>query len=259
MITGLLGIKSRMTQTFTRNGQRVPVTLVKMSPNVVTQIKTVEKDGYWALQLGAGSKKTKNIKKPVLKHLKWDLKNKKEAPRFLKEVRLVQQTQYVVGNQIKAEEVFQAGDLVQVSGVSKGKGFAGVVKRWGFRGGPKTHGQSDRHRAPGSIGQGTTPGRVYKGKKMAGRMGQDRVTVKNLTVLAVLDNELLLSGPVPGSVGGPLEIRKIGEDKKFAGLHEELAGKDKDLSLDREKEPLNTFNQPLKEQQKEETKDGSQE
>ena len=126
-----------------------------------------------------------------------------------------------IGELIKASDVVRPGDLVKVTGVSKGKGFAGGVKRWGFAGGPKTHGQSDRLRAPGSIGQGTTPGRVYKGKKMAGRMGGEQVSVKNLTVLKVEENgDIWLSGPVPGFQSGLLQITKIGEDKKFVELYE---------------------------------------
>lgn len=124
------------------------------------------------------------------------------------------------GADVTPSRMLVAGDLVQATGISKGKGFAGVVKRWGFSGGPKTHGQSDRHRAPGSIGQGTSPGRVHKGKKMAGRMGRERVTIKNLTVLGVDDEKrsLFLSGPVPGSRGSRLLIKKTGENKRFEPL-----------------------------------------
>ena len=134
-------------------------------------------------------------------------------PRFLREVRLDSEPEFKVGDIISVSDVFKKGDVIAITGTSKGKGFAGVVKRWGFHGGPRTHGQSDRERAPGSIGQGTTPGRVLKGKKMAGRMGGDRVTVKNLIVVDV-DKEaglIAVSGPVPGVPGGLLIIKKLAE------------------------------------------------
>jgi large subunit ribosomal protein L3 len=206
----ILGSKVKMSQTFVEN-RRVPVTLVEAGPCIVTAVKTEKTDGYWALQLGFGKRKMSNITKPMKGHLKGAASYQKQAPRFLCEVRLDAEPKMKVGDEIKVSEVFSEGDVVAVRGVSRGKGFAGVVKRWGFAGGPKTHGQSDRHRAPGSIGQGTTPGRVRKGKKMAGRMGGERVTIKNLKVVS-LDgekNEMALSGPVPGSVGGLLVIRKI--------------------------------------------------
>ena len=143
-------------------------------------------------------------------HLKGATKDNK-APRFLREVRLETSSDLKVGDLVKIEDIFKKGDVVRVSGTSKGKGFAGAIKRWKFAGGPKTHGQSDRHRAPGSIGQGTTPGRVLKGKKMAGRLGGGRVTVSNLIVVDIDKDKgsLAVSGPVPGRTGGLLEIRKI--------------------------------------------------
>jgi len=209
MINTLLGSKGKMSQTFVE-GTRVPVTWVKTGPCVVTQVKTTEKDGYWAVQLGFSEKRIKNVTKPLQGHLKGAIKDKK-APRFLREVRLDKEPEFKVGDVVKLEDVFKKGDVVSVSGTSKGKGFAGTIKRHHFAGGPRTHGQSDRRRAPGSIGQGTTPGRVLKGKKMAGRMGSDRVTVKNLIVVDVdKDNELIaVSGPVPGITGGFLEIKKL--------------------------------------------------
>lgn len=212
-----------MGQAFTQTGVRVPVTVVKTGPNIVTQVKTKEKDRYRALQLGFGTKKIKNITEPLLGHLKRSVKEGK-APRFLREVRIEGDVEYKVGDIVNAQDILKPGDSVQVAGVSKGKGFAGVVKRWGFAGGPKTHGQSDRLRAPGSIGRGTTPGRVVKGKKMAGRMGQEKVTVKNLTVLKVDEDkgELWLSGPVPGPRGTLLTVKKIGENKKFEELVKEI-------------------------------------
>lgn len=210
-----------MEQTFIED-TRIPVTLVKVGPCVVTQVKSSEKDGYWAVQLGFGNKKTTSITKPQLGHLKDAIKDTKVAPRFLREVKLSKDPELKVGQEINISDVFKKGDLVSVTGISKGKGFAGVVKRWGFAGGPRTHGQSDRLRAPGSIGQGTTPGRVHKGKKMAGRMGAERVTVKNLVVVEVdaEKNELKLSGPIPGGLGGLIMINKIGSGK-LAELVEE--------------------------------------
>lgn len=225
MLKTVLGTKQKMSQTFVE-GTRVPITLIKTDPCVVTNIKIDEKDGYWAVQLGFGKRRIKNITKPMQGHLRpvitgqarstgrGVIENKK-APRFLREVRLAGKSDLKVGDLIYAKDIFKPGDLVSVSGVSKGKGFAGVVKRWGFAGGPKTHGQSDRQRSPGSIGQGTTPGRVHKGKKMAGRMGNKYVTVKNLTVVQVDDekNEIALSGPVPGVYGGLLLVKKISSGK----------------------------------------------
>lgn len=225
MLNAILGTKKSMTQTWTKDGKRVPVTVAQAGPVVVTQIKSKEKDGYIAVQLGLGEKKIKNITKPILGHLKGVIKEKK-APLFLRETKFVRevpgvgdQVQLKVGDVIKASDVLSPGDIVQVRGISKGKGFQGVVKRWGFAGGPRTHGQSDRERAPGSIGQTTTPGRVLRGKKMAGRMGGEKVTVKNLTILEVTGGGVVkLSGPVPGSAGDLIFIEKIGHDDKFKNL-----------------------------------------
>lgn len=209
MINAILGEKGKMSQTFV-GGTRVPITVVKVTPNIVTQVKSEEKDGYWAVQLGTGEKRIKNVTKPMQGHLKGAIKDKK-APRFVKEIRFEEKPDLKVGDVVKISDVFNAGDVVAVTGTSKGKGFAGVVKRWGFAGGPRTHGQSDRLRAPGSIGQGTTPGRVRKGKKMAGRMGNETVTVKNLRITKVDDeeNQLIISGAVPGVPGGLLIIKKL--------------------------------------------------
>lgn len=227
MIDTILGTKGRMQQAFTQTGVRVSVTVVKTGPNVITQVKTAEKDRYKALQLGFGSRKIKNLTKPLLGHLKGVIEKQNSAPRFLREVQ-VKGGEFKAGDVVKPSDVLKPGDVVQATGTSKGKGFAGVVKRWGFAGGPKTHGQSDRLRAPGSIGLGTTPGRVVKGKKMAGRMGGERVTVKNLTVLKVDEEngEVWLSGAVPGGRGSLLLVKKIGEDKKFEPLFG--AGKEKE-------------------------------
>ncbi len=202
-----------MTQAFYEN-KRVPVSVVSVAPNVVSQVLDKKKHGYWGVQIAAGSKKAKNTSKPLQGHLKKSQTPDSKLqtfPRYLKEVRLNGEPEEKVGDVIQVHNVFSEGDVVQVTGISKGKGFAGGVKRWGFAGGPRTHGQSDRHRAPGSIGQGTDPGRVHKGKKMAGRMGGEKVTVKNLKVLFVDSdkNEIHLSGPVPGSPKSLLIIKKL--------------------------------------------------
>ncbi|MBI2405856.1 50S ribosomal protein L3 [Candidatus Microgenomates bacterium] len=224
MINTILATKKRMIQAWTEDGKRVPITIIQAGPVVVTQIKTQEKDGYEALQLGFEERKIKNITKPMRGHLQ-KLKTGKNTklPRFLREVKIQQTTtnkqQPKIGDIIKASDVLSPGDLVKVTGISKGKGFAGVVKRWHFAGGPRTHGQSDRERAPGSIGATTTPGRVLRGKKMAGRMGAETATVRNLTVLEIgKDGEVKLSGLVPGNPGGLLSIEKIGKNEKFSPL-----------------------------------------
>ncbi len=210
----ILGQKKNMGQAFV-GGTRISVTYIQADPCVVTQIKNNDKDGYWAVQLGYGTKKNKNISKPVKGHLQAAYKDNKKAARFLREVRFDKEPNLKVGDTISITDVIQKGDSVAVSGVSKGKGFAGVVKRWDFRGGPRTHGQSDRLRAPGSIGQGTDPGRVRKGKKMAGRMGTQMTTIKNLIVVDVNKdtNIIAVSGPVPGHRGTLLYIKKIGSGK----------------------------------------------
>lgn len=202
----LFGTKGTMTQTFIE-GFRVPVTKVTLGPCTVLQIKTLEKDGYWAIQLGFGTKKVKNTSKALQGHTK----KTNTTPRYIKEITLKSEPKYAVGDTIKLSDIFKAGDVVSVTAVNKGKGFAGGVRRFNFRGGPKTHGQSDRHRAPGSIGQTTTPGRVYRGKRMAGRMGGVQVTIKNLHIISV-DNETntaLISSPIPGRVGIFLSVEKI--------------------------------------------------
>ncbi len=181
------------------------------------QVKTEEKDTYTAIQLGVGVKK-KPIKARVGHSKKAGLEN---VPVIIREVAWAGDEELPkAGDIVTVETVFKPGDIIKVTGTSKGKGFAGAVKRYNFRGGPKTHGQSDRHRAPGSIGQGTTPGRVYKGKKMAGHMGVETVTVSNLTVVAVdpETNKLYVSGLVPGNKKAAIVITKTGEEKKFVRL-----------------------------------------
>jgi large subunit ribosomal protein L3 len=202
MIRGLLGRKIGMTRAFDETGQVVDLTLVEAGPCYVTQLKTPERDGYTAVQLGY--EETKRLNRPEQGHLK-------NLPRLrhLREMRADSLEDLSVGAKVDVG-ILQPGDRVDVTGTSKGHGFAGVVKRHGFSGGPKTHGQSDRHRAPGSVGSGTTPGRVFKGMRMAGRMGNDRVTVQNLRVVQVdaERNLLALEGSVPGARNGLLLIRK---------------------------------------------------
>lgn len=202
-----------MGQTFIE-GRRVPVTKVLAGPCVVTQIKKADKDGYWAVQMGFGERRIKTISKPEQGHLKGVIKDNK-APRFLVEIRLDKEPEVKVGDIVKVADVLAKGDILKVTGTSKGKGFAGGVKRWGFAGGPRTHGQSDRERAPGSIGATTTPGRVLRGKHMAGRMGGERVTIKNLQVVSIDTdaNTVDIAGSVPGIPGGLLTISKIGQGK----------------------------------------------
>lgn len=203
MIEGLLGRKLGMTQIFDEQGEAVPVTALEVGPCVVTQLRTAQRDGYEAVQLGFGHKKRLN--EPERGHLKAS----GAQSRFLREMKTDGSETYTVGQTLDAS-LFAIGELVDVTGTSKGKGFAGVMKRHNFRGGPKTHGQSDRARAPGSIGATTTPGRVFKGQRMAGRMGADRVTVQNLKVVRVDPerNLILVQGSVPGPNEGFLLVRK---------------------------------------------------
>lgn len=203
MIQGLIGRKLGMTQVFDDRGVVHPVTVVEAGPCVVTQIKTEEKDGYDALQLGFLL--DERLNQPERGH--------RQASGFmsrhLREVKANDVSEFNVGQVLNAD-VFAEGEVIDVTGTSKGRGFQGGVKRHGFAGGPKTHGQSDRHRAPGSIGSSATPGRVFKGMRMAGHMGNDRVTVQNLKVIRV-DTErnlLLIEGSVPGPNQGLLIIRR---------------------------------------------------
>lgn len=208
MLDAILGRKIEQTQYFTKDGKRIPVTLIEAGPCPIVQIKTKSTDGYNAICLGFGIRK-KNIKKPLLGIIK--KAGIEKAPRFLRETKIENELPAMKpGDVIKVADVFKVGDKVDITGTSKGKGFAGVVKRHHFAGGPKTHGQSDRLRAPGSIGQTTTPGRVYKGKRMAGRMGGEKVTVKNLEVVEVKpeENLLLVKGLVPGGKNSLLIIKK---------------------------------------------------
>jgi large subunit ribosomal protein L3 len=205
---GILGKKVGMTQIFSERGEVIPVTVIEAGPCFVAQVKTVERDGYTAVQLGFEEAKPKRLTQPQLKHLQ---KSNLPPVRHLRELQVSadELANFEEGQKLTVD-IFEEGELVDVTGTSKGKGFAGVVKRHGFRGGPKTHGQSDRHRAPGSIGACTTPGRVFKGMRMAGRMGGERVTVHSLKVVMVDPERNLLAvrGAVPGAKNGLLLIRQ---------------------------------------------------
>ena len=203
----ILGRKLGMTQVFAANGEARGVTVVEAGPCIVVQIKTPENDGYSAIQVGFGTRK--RVNDPMRGHLK-----RLGQFRWLREIRVEDTNGYELGQKLGVE-LFEEGDIVDVVGTSKGRGFAGGVKRYHFRGGPKTHGQSDRHRAPGSIGSGTTPGRVRKGLRMAGHMGDARVTVKNLRVFESNADRgvLLIEGSVPGGVNGLVRIAKTGKKK----------------------------------------------
>jgi large subunit ribosomal protein L3 len=218
----ILGKKSRQSQTFTKEGKRIPSTYIATKPNYLVAIRTDATDGYCSLKLGFCQ--VKNITKPQRGEL-----NKagiKTPLRFFKEFRINPSSgisiieenkkkgisfgdkKIFIGDLVLPSIFFKPGDTVAISGISKGKGFQGVVKRHGFKGGPRTHGQSDRERAPGSIGMSTTPGRVFKGKRMAGRMGGERITVKNLEILSVSDDGITIKGLIPGSIGGLVEIKE---------------------------------------------------
>ncbi|MEA3346146.1 MAG: 50S ribosomal protein L3 [Chloroflexota bacterium] len=202
---GILGKKMGMTQIFDEKGEIVPVTVIQAGPCFVTQCKERDTDGYRAVQLGFEETKVKHLSGGQWGHLR---KNNLPPLRYLREIPLSEGEEYEVGQRIKVS-IFEEGERVDVTGVSKGKGFAGVVKRHGFGGGYKTHGQSDRHRAPGSIGS-MTPSRVFKGTKMAGRMGGQRVTAQNLEV-ALVDptrNLLAVKGSVPGAKGKLLLVKE---------------------------------------------------
>lgn len=212
MINALLGQKMKMSQIFREDGTLIPVTILSLGPCIITQIKTADKHGYSAIQLGFGT--TNKLKQAMRGHLKKSLPAGQAggaAPRFIREIRVESNALSNIkeGETIKITDVFGLGDKINITGISKGKGFAGVVKRWGFHGGPKTHGQGDRLRAPGSIGSQSV-GRVFKGKKMAGRMGSQRVTVKGLEIidLDAARNLVKVKGAVPGQRGNLLIIRK---------------------------------------------------
>jgi large subunit ribosomal protein L3 len=216
MMKGILGRKVGMTQLLTDKGEVVPVTVIEAGPCYVTQIKTAEKDGYTAVQLGFDETSPRRLTKGQTGHLTRSAQSNRRTQsvphdvpmlRVLREVRIKDIENYELGQKILAD-IFTTHERVDVLGISKGRGFQGGVRRWGFHGGPRTHGQSDRLRAPGASSSGTTPGRIYKGKRMAGHMGNVSVTIANLRVVLVDAERSLLAvrGAVPGAKGGLLLI-----------------------------------------------------
>ena len=208
MLRGLIGKKLGMTQVFSREGKILPVTVLEVGPCVVTQIKTKEKDGYTAIQMGFGFKKPKNITKPVAGHL---AKSGGGSFRLLKEFITDTPEEFELGQKLTIE-MFKIGEKIDITGLIKGRGFQGVVKRHGFSGGPKTHG-SKTGRIPGSIGTSAWPSRVYRGKKLPGQFGNEKKTVRNLEIVDIRPDEnlILLKGAVPGAKNGFIELKK----KKF--------------------------------------------
>lgn len=207
MKVGLVGRKAGMSRVFTEDGRSVPVTLIEASPNRIVQVKTRDADGYSAIQVTAGTKRAALVTKPASGHF---AKAKVEAGRGLWEFRVADDAVdgYEIGSEIKAD-IFEVGQIVDVAGVSKGKGFQGTIKRWNFTMGDATHGNSLSHRSPGSIGQRQTPGRVFKGKKMSGHMGSTRQSMQNLEVIKVdVERGLIaIKGSVPGAPGGDVIVR----------------------------------------------------
>jgi large subunit ribosomal protein L3 len=206
-MTGLIGKKIGMSSVFGNDGELIPVTVILAGPCKVVSVRTKEKDGYEALQLGFGEKKEKNVSKPLLAQFK---KNNLSVSRILKEFRYNDVANYKIGDELKVD-LFTEGEKIKVRAKTKGKGFQGVMRRHGFGGvGGTTHGQSDRLRAPGSIGASSYPSRVFKGQRMAGRMGFENVTISNLKVIKVLpeENIILVKGAVPGSINSFVELIK---------------------------------------------------
>ncbi len=205
MTKAILGKKLGMTQVFTQDGMQIPVTVIEAGPCVITQIKTPEKDGYSALQVGFGDIRDGLVNKPLKGHFD---KAKIPYKRYIRELKIVNVEEYQVGNEIKAD-IFAEGDQVDISGFSKGKGFAGSIKRWNFNRGPRTHG-SHHHRSPGSLGAASSPGRVFKGTKLPGRLGMARVTIQNLEVVKVDPerNLMLVKGSIPGAKGSLVFIKE---------------------------------------------------
>lgn len=203
---GLIGRKIGMTRVFTAEGSSLPVTVVEIYPNRISQVKSIDTDGYNAVQLTGGTKKASRVSKPMAGHF---AKAAIEAGDILCEFRLQSVENFTLGQVLNVADVFQDGQIVDVSSVSKGKGFAGTVKRHNFRTQDATHGNSRSHRVPGSIGQNQTPGRVFKGKKMAGHMGNERCTTQSLEVVRVDTdrNLLLIKGAIPGAPGVRVEVK----------------------------------------------------
>ena len=214
MTMGLVGRKCGMTRVFTEDGVSIPVTVIEAQPNRITQVKTVENDGYRALQVTAGSRRASRVVKPAAGHF---AAAKVEAGDLMMEFRLddTDEGEFEKGSELKVD-IFEEGQKVDVIGTTIGKGFAGVIKRWNFSMQDATHGNSLAHRAPGSIGQNQTPGRVFKGKKMSGHMGNVRRTVQNLEIVRVdaEKNLLLIKGAVPGHRGGSVVVRPAIKTKK---------------------------------------------
>jgi large subunit ribosomal protein L3 len=215
MLNTYITTKANMNQVWDKNGKRIVVTILKVGPGVVVQIKTDSKEGYNALVVGFGSQKESRIKSPQLKY--YQKNNFKSFPSFTREIKVSNPQDYKIGDIISADQIFSIGDIVNAQGTTKGRGFTGVIKRWGFHGGPRTHGQSDRERAPGSIGQGTDPGRVHRGKKMPGHYGDEVKTIKNLVIANITKDEIWVTGPVPGSINSTIMLTKT-KEKKFIGL-----------------------------------------
>ena len=207
IMTGILGKKIGMTSIFDEKGESIPCTVIEAGPCFVAQIKTKEKDGYEALQLGFAEKKERLVNKPMSGHFK---KANLSPKKLLREFKGFDISKFQLGAEVKVDSIFSKGDVVSVQGTSKGRGFQGVVKRHHFGGGFRTHGQSDRERAPGSIGSSSYPSRVFKGMRMAGRMGGETITVKNLRVVQVIpeSNVILICGSVPGYNNSYVEILK---------------------------------------------------
>ena len=214
MTIGLVGRKSGMTRVFAEDGASIPVTVIEVEPNRITQVKSVETDGYNAVQVTVGSRRASRVSKSSVGHY---AKANTEAGRGLWELRNDAEEAFEVGGEITVG-AFEVGQKVDVTGTSKGKGFAGGVKRWNFKMQDATHGNSISHRAPGSIGQCQTPGRVFKGKKMAGHMGAEQVTVQTLEIVRVdaERNLLLVKGAVPGAPGGDVIVRPAVKAKSKA-------------------------------------------
>ena len=214
MTMGLVGRKCGMTRVFAEDGISIPVTVIEAQPNKITQVKTIENDGYRALQVSAGSRRASRVVKPAAGHF---AAAKVEAGDLMMEFQLddADEGEFAAGNELKVD-LFEEGQKVDVIGTTIGKGFAGAIKRWNFSMQDATHGNSLAHRAPGSIGQNQTPGRVFKGKKMAGQMGNVQRTVQNLVVVRVdvERNLLLIKGAVPGHAGGKVVVRPAIKTKK---------------------------------------------
>jgi large subunit ribosomal protein L3 len=214
MTIGIVGRKSGMTRIFTEDGLSIPVTVIEVEPNRITQVKNAETDGYQAVQVAIGSRRASRVSQAQKGHFE---KAGSEAAELLVELRNEAGEAFEVGAQISVT-AFEAGQKVDITGQSKGKGYAGAIKRWNFRAQDTTHGNSLSHRAPGSIGQCQTPGRVWKGKKMSGHMGNERVTTQNLEIVRVdaERNLLLIKGSVPGAPGGSVIVRPAVKVRKDA-------------------------------------------